>query len=55
MLNTDIHSLHVKHKMTKENFVRANNLINNGENLQREFLEKIYDDICSKELVIRKD
>lgn len=41
MLTTDLHSSHVKKKMTKSEFVRNNRGINESEDLPEEYLTKV--------------
>jgi hypothetical protein len=50
MLNTDAHSHHIKVKMTKEEFVKNNRGISAGNNLPKEYLEKLYDKIVENEI-----
>ncbi|KAH7647325.1 sec7 domain containing [Cryptosporidium bovis] len=45
MLNTDLHNVQVKHKMTVDDFIKNNRGINNGSDLPREFLVSIFDEI----------
>ncbi|XP_039130653.1 ARF guanine-nucleotide exchange factor GNOM [Dioscorea cayenensis subsp. rotundata] len=50
MLNTDQHNVQVKKKMTEEDFIRNNRLINDGSDLPREFLSELYHSICRNEI-----
>ncbi|GAB4829103.1 hypothetical protein Ancab_018766 [Ancistrocladus abbreviatus] len=50
MLNTDQHNVQVKKKMTEEDFIRNNRLINGGNDLPREFLSELYHSICKNEI-----
>lgn len=50
MLNTDQHNVQVKKKMTEEDFIRNNRLINDGSDLPREFLSELYHSICKNEI-----
>ncbi|XP_020092293.1 ARF guanine-nucleotide exchange factor GNOM-like [Ananas comosus] len=50
MLNTDQHNVQVKKKMTEEDFIRNNRLINGGSDLPREFLSELYHSICKNEI-----
>ncbi|GJQ14168.1 hypothetical protein GpartN1_g5959.t1 [Galdieria partita] len=50
MLNTDAHHPQVKHKMSKEEFIKNNRGINDGEDLPEEFLEELYDRIVNEEI-----
>jgi len=43
MLNTDAHNPGVKHKMTKEGFVKNNRGIDDGGDVAAEHLEALYD------------
>jgi brefeldin A-resistance guanine nucleotide exchange factor 1 len=53
MLNTDLHNPQVKKKMTKEDFVRMNRGLNNGEDLPFEFLSDLYENILHDEIKMR--
>ncbi|KAL9243878.1 hypothetical protein vseg_017715 [Gypsophila vaccaria] len=50
MLNTDLHNVQVKKKMTEEDFIRNNRRINAGEDLPREYLLELYHSICKNEI-----
>lgn len=50
MLNTDLHNVQVKKKMTEEDFIRNNKGINGGNSLPREFLTELYHSICKNEM-----
>lgn len=50
MLNTDQHNSQVKKKMTEEDFIRNNRLINGGNDLPREYLSELYHSICDNEI-----
>ncbi|KAF6004018.1 ADP-ribosylation factor guanine nucleotide-exchange factor [Cyanidiococcus yangmingshanensis] len=50
MLNTDLHSPHIRRKMTLEDFIRNNRGINDGADLPRELLVDIYTSIQAEEL-----
>lgn len=54
MLNTDAHNPNIKqeNKMTKAQFVANNRGINNGKDLDRAFLEDLYDRIVSQEIAM---
>ncbi|OWZ20607.1 Brefeldin A-inhibited guanine nucleotide-exchange protein [Phytophthora megakarya] len=55
MLNTDLHNPQVKkNKMSKEQFVKNNRGIDNGNDLPKRFLEEIYDDIAHNPMHIIK-
>ncbi|KAK8533899.1 hypothetical protein V6N13_028417 [Hibiscus sabdariffa] len=55
MLNTDQHNVQVKKKMTEEDFIRNNRLINGGEDLPREYLSELYHSICENEIQMIPD
>ena len=50
MLNTDQHNIQVKKKMTEDDFIRNNRLINGGNDLPREYLSELYQSICKDEI-----
>lgn len=50
MLNTDAHNSQVRDKMTKAQWLRQNQGINNGEDLPKDFLESLYDKIVTDEI-----
>lgn len=53
MLATDLHSVHIKKKMTKEEYIKLNRGINGAENLSNQLLSDIYDDIAACELKMK--
>ncbi len=53
MLNTDAHSNQIKHKMTKEGFLKNNKGINGDHDLDPEYLGGIYDRICENEIKMK--
>jgi brefeldin A-inhibited guanine nucleotide-exchange protein len=53
MLTTDLHSAHVKKKMTSEEFVKNNRGINDDEDLPKEYLSKIYEEIADNEIKVK--
>lgn len=55
MLNTDAHSPNVRNRMTREEFVKNNRGINDGQDLNLSFLEDVYDNIRKKEIKLRDD
>ncbi|CAA7387928.1 unnamed protein product [Spirodela intermedia] len=55
MLNTDQHNVQVKKKMTEEDFIRNNRLINGGSDLPREFLTELFHSICKNEIKTTPD
>lgn len=50
MLATDLHSAHIRKKMTKEDYIKMNRGINDDKDLPDELLLEIYDDIAACEL-----
>ena len=54
MLNTDLHNTGIaaKQKMSKEDFIRNNRGINDGQDLPVEFLEELYDEIKRKQIMV---
>ncbi|KAF2154288.1 hypothetical protein K461DRAFT_224337 [Myriangium duriaei CBS 260.36] len=52
MLNTDQHSSNVKKRMTPEDFIKNNRGINDNENLPDEYLQGIFEEIASNEIVL---
>ncbi|KAG9237809.1 hypothetical protein BJ875DRAFT_369269 [Amylocarpus encephaloides] len=55
LLNTDLHSSKVARRMTKEDFIKNNRGINDNANLPEEYLNGIYDEIASDEIVLRSE
>ncbi|KAE8724843.1 ARF guanine-nucleotide exchange factor GNL1 [Hibiscus syriacus] len=55
LLNTDQHNVQVKKKMTEEDFIRNNRLINGGKDLPREYLSELYHSICENEIQMIPD
>ncbi len=55
MLNTDAHNPMVKNKMTKEGFLKNNRGINDGGDLDRPFMEALYDRIVTNEIKMSDD
>ncbi|KAG1705092.1 Brefeldin A-inhibited guanine nucleotide-exchange protein 1 [Nymphon striatum] len=53
MLTTDLHSPQVKHKMTKEQYIRMNRGINDSKDLPEEYLSQIYDEIAGNEIKMK--
>ncbi|BET03204.1 brefeldin A-inhibited guanine nucleotide-exchange protein [Nesidiocoris tenuis] len=53
MLTTDLHSPQVKHKMTKEQYIKLNRGISDSEDLPEEYLSKIYDEIAGHEIKMK--
>jgi len=55
MLNTDLHNPQNKTRMTCEQFVRNNRGLNDGEDLPKEMLEALYNQIKKSELQVQKE
>ncbi|CAF3269094.1 unnamed protein product [Rotaria socialis] len=53
MLTTDLHSINVKKKITKEQYIKMNRGINDSRDLPEEFLSKIYDEIKNEEIKLK--
>ncbi|KAG7171828.1 Brefeldin A-inhibited guanine nucleotide-exchange protein 1-like [Homarus americanus] len=53
MLTTDLHSMQVKHKMTKEQYIKMNRGINDSKDLPAEYLSSIYDEIAGNEIKMK--
>ncbi|XP_077867851.1 brefeldin A-inhibited guanine nucleotide-exchange protein 1-like, partial [Saccoglossus kowalevskii] len=54
MLTTDLHSSQVKHKMTKEQYIKMNRGINDSKDLPEDFLSAIYDEIADNEIRMKQ-
>jgi cytohesin len=50
MLNTDAHNDNIATKMTKAEWLKNCRGIDQGRDLPRDYLEKIYDDVCQNEI-----
>ncbi|CAG8561265.1 2082_t:CDS:2 [Diversispora eburnea] len=55
ILNTDQHSVQVKRRMEKSEFIKNNRGINNNNDLADEFLGKIFDEIANNEIVMEEE
>ncbi|EEB06002.1 SNARE sec72 [Schizosaccharomyces japonicus yFS275] len=55
MLNTDLHSPQVKNRMSKQEFIKNNRGINDGNDLDEAFLSSVYDDILNNEIVMKDE
>ncbi|KAJ7555894.1 hypothetical protein O6H91_05G059700 [Diphasiastrum complanatum] len=55
MLNTDAHNQMVKNKMSKEEFIRNNRGIDDGNDLPEDFLGSLYDRIVKNEIKMKED
>ena len=55
MLNTDLHNVQVKKKMTKPDFIKMNRGINDNKDLPPEYLLEIYESILTSEIRMSSD
>lgn len=55
MLTTDLHSPQVKHKMTKEQYIKLNRGISDSKDLPEEYLSQIYDEIAGQEIKMKNN
>jgi len=55
MLQTDLHNPQVKNKMTKAQFLRNNSGIDDGKDLQKEYLENLYDSVQAHPMSLKED
>lgn len=55
MLNTDLHNPQVKKRMSNHDFIKNNRGINNNADLDKSFLEAIYDEILNNEIKMNED
>lgn len=53
MLTTDLHSSQVKHKITKEQYIKMNRGINDSKDLPEEYLSSIYEEIAGNEIKMK--
>ena len=53
MINTDLHSVNVKDKMTLNGFVSMLRGVNDGADFDRKFLESVFDRIKSREIKLK--
>lgn len=53
MLTTDLHSPQVKHKMTKEQYIKLNRGNTESKDVPEEYLSQIYDEIAGHEIKMR--
>ncbi|XP_065352555.1 brefeldin A-inhibited guanine nucleotide-exchange protein 1 [Cloeon dipterum] len=53
MLTTDLHSPQVKHKMSKEQYIKMNRGINDSKDIPAEYLSQIYDEIAGHEIKMK--
>lgn len=55
MLNTDAHSPQVKNRMTLDDFFRNNRGINDGQDMPKDFLTEIYNEIQQNEIKLQSE
>ncbi|KAI5952754.1 SEC7 [Candida jiufengensis] len=55
MLNTDLHSPQIKSRMTFDSFVMNNSGIDDGKDIPKELLQKIYDEILNNEIKLQSE
>lgn len=55
MLNTDLHNPQVKRRMSKSEFIKNNQGIDEGKDLAEEILSEIYDQISTTEIKLKDD
>ncbi|KAM3081151.1 guanine nucleotide exchange protein for ADP-robosylation factor [Clarireedia jacksonii] len=55
MLNTDLHSVMVANRMSREDFIKNNRGINDNANLPDEYLIGIYEEIQNNEIVLKSE
>lgn len=55
MLNTDQHNPQVKKRMTKQDFLKNNRGIDEGQDLPDELLGAIFDEISTNEIIMKDE
>lgn len=55
LLNTDLHSPQIKNRMTLDNFIMNNSGIDDGKDIPRDYLEKIYHEILNNEIKLQSE
>jgi len=55
MLTTNLHSVNVKEKMKKHEFIKQNREVNGGDNFPGDFLSEVYDDVLREELKVMRN
>ncbi|KAI8667026.1 hypothetical protein NCS56_00837800 [Fusarium sp. Ph1] len=55
LLNTDLHSVKVAKRMSKEEFIKNNRGINDNADLPDDYLLGIYDEIAANEIVLKSE
>ena len=55
MLNTDLHNPQVKHKMSLPDFIRNNRGINDGKDVDQDYLTQLYNSIKTREIVMPEE
>lgn len=54
MLSTNLHSVKVKQKMAKHEFLKQNRDVNDGKNFPGDFLSEVYDNVQQQELEVMR-
>jgi brefeldin A-inhibited guanine nucleotide-exchange protein len=55
MLNTDLHSPHVKRRMNLDDFIKNNRGIDDGADISRDILETVFDEIQNNEIKMKDE
>ena len=55
MLNTDLHNGKIAKPMTKDQFIKNNSGINDGQSLPDDYIIGIYDEIANNEIVLKSE
>jgi brefeldin A-inhibited guanine nucleotide-exchange protein len=55
MLNTDLHSPSIKHRMQVEDFIKMNRGINDENDLPEEFLTNIFNEVKREEIILEEE
>lgn len=55
MLQTDLHNVGVKKKMTLEDFIRINRGVNDGQDFPAQYLEEIYEEVRNNPFTLAED
>ncbi|KAF4976253.1 hypothetical protein FZEAL_7060 [Fusarium zealandicum] len=55
LLNTDLHSVKIAKRMSKEEFIKNNRGINDNADLPDDYLLTIYDEIAANEIVLKSE
>ncbi|SCU81876.1 LADA_0C01596g1_1 [Lachancea dasiensis] len=55
MLNTDLHSSQIKHKMSLQEFIENNAGIDNGNDLPKEYMVNLFNEIADNEIKLQSE